>query len=667
MIFKLLRTSMLAALLIFVLLSGGASAQVPLPTSAPGSLNDNYVRAPRLGITFVNSGEHPISEQRYSQALFLGAGWTRWPLYWDKVETSNGNYDWGVYDQLVNADLSHGLQSNVILLGRPGFHQDGGSIAGLRSPIFNDGSDMPAPGKTVNLNNEWAAFVYEAVMRYKPGGWLAQAMGWPQGAGVTVWEAWNEPDLRLFWAGNTQDYARLLKVTYIVAHYADPQARVMFGGLAYGNPDLDDWLARALAIFAQDPQREQFNWYMDIVAVHSYSYARRSGVVVTRAKENLAKYGLSRPIWLNENGVPVWDDYPGPTWATNDPSARVLRATQQQQAAYVIQSAAFAWAAGADVVIFHQLYDDCGNQQSGTDFPPNNGDLCTGGVACWGDAHGLFRNPNGAACFSQHPLAGSPRPAAAAYRLMAQIFGAAPFEAGQLQVVDGKGMVVTFARPRTGERIHIVWNRSLDAIAVDLPASSQTAELYTLGGEIFTVEPSEDIYKVSLPPATRDNLPSLQAGDAAGIGGPPYILVEKSNNVNGSFNPALPQLAIPLGTPIPTTAATLIPPAPTLRPTIDPAQDTHAPITFITPLPVISPTIFDVSWSAEDDSGIANYLVWVRVNAGDWQPWLETELTQGQYTGESGKTYEFAVWAVDLAGNWSLNTELQPQAITAVR
>jgi hypothetical protein len=37
-----------------------------------------------------------------------------------------------------------------------------------------------------------------------------------------------------------------------------------------------------------------------------------------------------------------------------------------------------------------------------------------------------------------------------------------------------------------------------------------------------------------------------------------------------------------------------------------------------------------------------------------------------QYTGASGSTYEFAVWAVDLAGNWSANVELVPQAVTHV-
>jgi hypothetical protein len=70
----------------------------------------------------------------------------------------------------------------------------------------------------------------------------------------------------------------------------------MFGGLAYGNPDQDDWLAKVLAIYAADPARQTYNWYMDQVAVHNYTYARRSGLVVNRIETELAKHGLSRSV-----------------------------------------------------------------------------------------------------------------------------------------------------------------------------------------------------------------------------------------------------------------------------------------------------------------------------------------------------------------------------------
>lgn len=651
-------------LLVLVLMLWGVScftsadAQVPLPTTAPQT--DGYIRSPRLGITFINSIEAPIKEERYQQALFLGAGWTRWPLYRERVEAAPGQYNWSAYDALVNADVRHGLRINAIFLGQP-------DIPSLGAPIFSDDTDIPGPGKTINPANAWAMFVYSAVERYKPGGVLATAQGWPVGAGVRLWEAWNEPDFPLFWNRSVEEYARLLKVTYLAAHFADPGTEVMFGGLAYSTVDADNYLARTLDVIAQDPQAPRHNWYMDLVAAHSYTYARRSAEVVNHVRGVLSRYGLSRRIWLNENGVPVWNDYPGPTWAAHDPQSRVLRATAQQQAAYIIQSAAYAWAAGAEVVMVHQLYDDCGNQPSGTNFPPHDGSLCTGDGLCWGDAHGLFRNTADSACFSQHPLPGTPRPAAAAYRLLGRIFGAGTFEAAETQLFDQRGVVITFIRPAAQERIHVAWNRSLEPLVLDLPADGQIATLYTLDGSDYVLAPEDDLYRVTLSPATPDDFPFLAAGDGAAVGGPPFIIVEQAVR-NLTTNPALPQFEPPAGTPRAPLDVTPGAVTEIVRPTVDPAQDRTSPATHMTPLPVVSPATFTVSWGGQDDSGIAGYLVWVRVDSGQWEPWLEdVTQTEATFTGESGRRYEFAVWAVDLAGNWSLNTELTPQAVTSVQ
>lgn len=644
--------------LLWLLLGFVLMGQVPLPTTVPQT--DGYMRAPRLGITFINSADAPIKPERYQQALFLGAGWNRWPLYRERVETGPGQYNWSAYDALVSEDIRHGLRINAILLGQA-------NLPGLTSPVFSDNSDAPGPGKTINPGNAWAMFVYGAVNRYKPGGTLAQQQGWQPGEGVRVWEAWNEPDIPLFWTGSVADYVRLLKVTYLAAHFADPGTQVMFGGLAYSTNQADNFLARALELIGQDPQAAQHNWFVDLVAAHSYSYPRRSGEIVAHVRSVLEQYGLQRPIWLNENGVPVWDDYPGPTWAGNDPQARVLRATMQQQAAFVIQSAAYAWAAGADVIIVHQLYDDCGNQAGGTNFPPHDGSLCIGGAPCWGDAHGLFRNTVDSACFSRHPFPGTPRPAAGAYRLLAEIFGAGPFEPAGAQLLDERGVVMSFNRTAARERIHIAWNRSLEPLVLDLPANGQIATLYTLDGTDFTLIPEDDLYRVNLTPATRDDFPFLAPGDSAAVGGPPFIIVEQAVR-DLTSNPALPQFEPPAAEPRVPLAATPGAVTEIIRPTVDPMQDTTAPITSVIPLPVVSPASFTVAWSGQDDSGIASYLVWVRVDGGDWQPWLEdTQQTQATYSGESGRRYEFAVWAVDLAGNWSLNTDLSPQAVTSVQ
>ena len=670
-----MRRFLVVATLLLLASQLGVLAQRPLPTTAPGTLADNPPRAARLGVTFINSIEHPISEKRYTQAILLGAGWTRWPLYWERVETSPGSFNWSTYDQLVSADLRYGFNINAILLGRPAFHQDGGSISGLSSPVFADGSDSLASGAGINPANPWANFVFQAVSRYKPGGLLAAQQGWPPGYGVRVWEAWNEPDLAMFWRGTVEQYARLLKVTYLAAHAADPDAQVMFGGLAYSNPEASDWLARVLAIYAQDADHAQHNWYMDMVGVHNYTYPRRSGEVVRRARENLARHGLVRPIWLNENGVPVWDDYPGPTWASSEPESRALRATAQQQAAFVIQSAAYAWGEGADVVIFHQLYDDCGNQRAGTDFPPHDGGLCNGGAACWGDAHGLFRNERDSVCFRQHPLPGTPRPAAFAYRLLAQLFSTPDFNA-TLPQADGRAVWVQFDTPVT--RVYVAWNRGLQSAALSLPAVSQNAQVYTIDGQVNPLAAQEGVFNVQLPPASADDFPFLLAGDETGIGGQPLIVVERTGNIappppTEPLNPALAPFPAPveatrqplLVTPGP--LATDIPAPRLIDASATPApNDTTAPITHMQPLPPNSPPTFPVQWGGEDDTGIARYLVWVRVGSSEWQLWQETTATQAEYAGEPGTLYEFAVWAVDVAGNWSPNSDLQVQAYTFV-
>jgi len=83
-------------------------------------------------------------------------------------------------------------------------------------------------------------------------------------------------------------------------------------------------------------------------------------------------------------------------------------------------------------------------------------------------------------------------------------------------------------------------------------------------------------------------------------------------------------------------------------------------------LPQTSPATFTVEWTATDESGIQLYLIWIRIDGGQWLPWLETTDTSAEYTGQTGKTYEFSAWAQDLAGNWSENVQLSPQAVTTV-
>lgn len=619
-------------------------------------------RSDRLGITFISSAQIDPDEERYQNAVLLGAGWTRWPLYWNAVETAPGQFDWSDYDRLIINDVRYELHIDAILLDRPTFYQDGNIISGLYEPIFADGSDIAGQGKEINSTNPWASFVYQAVQRYKRGGVLARQQGWIN-EGIDVWEIWNEPDLRQFWEGSIRDYARLLKVAYLAAHQADPTARVMFGGLLFNTPD--NWLARVLAIYENDSQAANNNYFMDAVALHSYTYPWRTGWLTLFVRDTLRAYGLQKPIFVNETGISVWDDYPGPFWTTSS-SQRLNLATADQQAWFFIQSAAYAWSEGADVVFYHQLYDDCGDQAPGTDFPFHYGELCTAGQTCSGDAFGLFRNPADALCYSHHPHPGTPRPSAAAFRMMAQVFSTGSFESGEDTRIDDL-TIIAFERPASGERILVIWNRRFEPNQAVIPAASISALLYTMQG-VSTISPQEDNYVIPLNAALPDNYPDLEPGDISAIGGEPVILVESLTEGGAPPIQATSIVQVdPLAT-LPAPVAGIIPTAgPVIAPTTAPEDDNRPPVTYVDPLPEISARTFIVSWGAEDNGQVDRFVVWVQINDDDWQPWLETRRTEAIYTGQPGNVYRFAVWAVDTAGNWSTNVELQAQAETRVQ
>jgi hypothetical protein len=643
---------------------------VPLPTTTPSptevsAVNTQpYIRNQRLGFAHISAAEGGTDETRYQQALTLGAHWNRFPIYWDRIETAPGTFDWGRYDIQIADDIRHQLGINAILLGRPSFRADGDRIQGMNEPVFANGSDFPAEGLAINPANPWAVFVFETVNRYKPGGTLAQIGALPKNAGVTVWEIWNEPDFKPFWSGSIRDYARLLKVAYLAAHHADPSAEVMFAGLVFSG---ENWLAQVLNIFIDDPYGAQFNYYMDKVAVHSYANPWRTGWLVLNVRQTLIAYEIDKPIWVTETGVPVWDDYPGPTWAVSsteaDLQSRVNRATQTQQAYFVIQSAVYAWAEGADVVIFHQLYDDCGDQAPGTNFPPHGGELCVGGAACSGDAHGFFRNLSSSVCFSQHPQPGTGRTAATAYKFLAQVFDE-PFQRGTYLEITPDAVVISF--PRDESRVVVMWSKKLNNVSLALPAEGMNGQLLSLDSDSIIRPDEEGNYTIDLPGASPDNYPNPPFGADTAIGGKPFILIEKRGGTVDAITLDLSINVVPVNdappAPITRTPGSIF----SAKPTTDPARDTRSPKVALSPLPLTSPVTFPVSWTGEDDSGIASYTVWVRVDGGAWKSWLETSETSAEYSGESGSFYEFDVWAVDLAGNWTDSIDLEPKVYTRV-
>ena len=521
--------------------AGRLSASQPASTDAAVPLNANF------GLCFVSSAEYPADEVRYQRGMSSGAAWTRWPLYWRAIEKSAGAFDYSAHDSVVAADVTYGFRTDAILLGTPDFYATGGSpqipaprveqknlphqVASfsrkvgvssasstpqnLYQPVFDDGTDIPGPDKGINPDNYWARFVSDVVARYKPGGWLATQEGWPEGAGVSHWEIWNEPDFSFFWSGTVEEYSRLLKVGYLAAKFADPDCTVLVGGLA--NYFDASWFPRLLDDIAEDPDRVANNWYFDIVATHSYSRSQDTYEHTWRIGDLLRPYGLGdKSIWINESGAPVWDDYPGPTWEPTSP----YRATMEEQAAYVIQDYAYGLYAGAERVFHFMLHDDCGN---GPDAH---------------DAYGLFRNTEDAPCY---PSDGRVRPSYTAYQVAATHLR--DVEPLWRSTPQGWQEQIAFYRPAATERVMVLWATQGVTITAQVSAAGDEGLLIDQAGITQTIAPIAGVYTVTLPAATNQNHP--QRPDEYMIGGRPYLLIERDTLSPSSSVEPLPPASGP--------------------------------------------------------------------------------------------------------------------------
>lgn len=494
-----------------------------------------------FGLVFVNSAETPSQAGRIQRGAQTGASLDRFPFYWDRIETGYGVYDWSRQDAAVRANEAQGLGTLAILLGTPGHYRGGirssdgkeenaegesageldewtplpiggsyvrlaGAVqsrsdcypwegppppSGLWNPIFQDGTDQPAPGKAINPDNPWARFVYLTVARYRPGG--------VAGTNVRHWEIWNEPDLCHFWSGTPEAYARLLKVAYLAARQADPQAFILWGGLAhFAN---GDFLTRMLAALRADPQAAQHRGFFDAAASHQYSLSYLGLSYTARIRDALAETGWGhKPIWITESGVPVCDDFPGPRC----PSP--WRATAEEQASYIWQNVAYTRLGGGGPIFHFMLHDDCGNVVA-VDSP---------------DGFGLHKNESSSYC---SPADASGRLSASAFRLANRYFSDTEVVWADIQAQVARR--VAFFHGPSGERRLLTFAVTGQPALARIPAAGSQARRIGLDGSETVITPTGGFYEVPLAGATNRNWPNSNGGYDMGIYGTPWLLVEK--------------------------------------------------------------------------------------------------------------------------------------------
>ncbi len=155
-----------------------------------------------------------FSDSRETNALNdMGATWARFPVEWDVLEPTQGNYNWAVYDAALSQASANGIRLIVTIRDNPNWAATTlcGRIDKVPVSVFADR-------------------VQQIVARYSQSPY-----------NVRYWELYNEPDNEDYvyrqplggcWGLFPTEYAQMLQTVAPAIKAADPEAKVVIGGLA---------------------------------------------------------------------------------------------------------------------------------------------------------------------------------------------------------------------------------------------------------------------------------------------------------------------------------------------------------------------------------------------------------------------------------------------------
>ena len=404
-------------------------------------------------------------------ATKAGVGWERIIFYWNLLQPRS-SADWNagyLPDGVLQGELDQGREVVGLLISTPAW-------AGAGRPTD--------PPRNLHLpydhpDNYWGQFVKRIVSHYR--------------GRIDTWVIWNEPDIwdaanpGYTWGGSEADYYQLVKVAYQAAHAASPEAKILLAGLTYWwdqSYEREQYFRRLLQVASQDSTAPANNWYFDAAVLQLYNDPAGLRDVPLAFHRLMAERGFDKPIWINETNVAPWDD------PQHRLTADWFRATQDEQASYLIQAFAYALTANVERLSVYKMLDDA-------ELPPE------------AEPFGLVRAD------------GSPRPAYTALQVALRYF--AGVTSGE---VERKHDVVRIALHRDGERVTVLWNQSPQRIQASVPAVAAEALLVEKNGQSRPLTPNRGSYNLELEPATYHTVPGMP--DFYAIGGSPLLILERA-------------------------------------------------------------------------------------------------------------------------------------------
>ena len=203
--------------------------------------------------------------------------WRLWDagVNWPDIEPNKGQWQFERLDRYVSLARQHGTSILLPLGGSPSWASARPQLASPYSPGFT--------AEPANLD-DWRTYVRTVVTRYK--------------GRIPAYEIWNEPNLKDFWSGTTDQMLTLTKEASQIIHSVDPSALVVSPSVTanYGVPWFEEFLKKGAG------------QYVDAIGYHFYVdphtlLPEDMAPVIQRVRQIISDNGLgSKPLWNTETG-----------------------------------------------------------------------------------------------------------------------------------------------------------------------------------------------------------------------------------------------------------------------------------------------------------------------------------------------------------------------------
>lgn len=239
-----------------------------------------------------------------------GFQYVRQPVLWSEIETSDGTYDWSLYDRIVDELSRREIGMVAVILDAPDWSRPADSLGASDGP--------PVDPSSVG------SFVQEFTERY--------------GDAVPFVQFWDQPNIADRWGGtpaSAADFLPYLAAAFNGARAGNPEVGVVTPELAISTSPGED---NADLAFMNALYNVGGSSFFDIVAMQlDGGTTSPDDRRISAARQNFSRAVLMRELMVR-NG-----DASTPVWATSMGWARSASTSESEQAEFVIRALERAW------------------------------------------------------------------------------------------------------------------------------------------------------------------------------------------------------------------------------------------------------------------------------------------------------------------------------------